>query len=108
MAGGPIEAKAAAAPAATLVAGYLSAVLISAVPWLHDHLTPDQQQSLPIIIAFLLSAAAAYFAPHTHRPDLDPAQTVVAELVEHTFEPAAAEAGEPPPARHTRGRRTDG
>jgi hypothetical protein len=56
----------------TLVAGYLSALLVSAVPWLHDHLTADQQASLPIIIAFLLSALAAYLAPHTHRPDLSP------------------------------------
>lgn len=70
MTAGPIEQKAVAAPAVTLIAGYLSAVLISAVPWLHDHLTPDQQQSLPVIIAFLLSAVAAYLAPHTHRPDL--------------------------------------
>jgi len=67
---GPIEQKAVAAPATALVAGYLSTILISAVPWLHDHLTPDQQNSLPIIIAFLLSAVAAYLAPHTHRPDL--------------------------------------
>jgi hypothetical protein len=67
---GPIEQKAVAGPATALVAGYLSAILISAVPWLHQHLTPDQQQSLPVIIAFLLSAAAAYLAPHTHRPDL--------------------------------------
>ncbi|HYK70450.1 MAG TPA: hypothetical protein VEV45_21070 [Streptosporangiaceae bacterium] len=66
----PIEQKAVAGPTTALIAGYLSTILISAVPWLHDHLTPDQQQSLPIIIAFLLSAAAAYLAPHTHRPDL--------------------------------------
>ncbi len=69
---GPIEQKAVAAPATTLVAGYLSTVLITSVPWIHTHLTADQQQNLPIIIAFLLSAAAAYIAPHTHRPDLVP------------------------------------
>jgi hypothetical protein len=71
---GPIEQKAVAAPATALVSGYLSAVLISTVPWLHTHLTPDQQQQLPIVIAFALSAAAAWLAPHTHRPDLVPVQ----------------------------------
>jgi len=70
MAAGPIEQKAVAGPATALIAGYLSTILISAVPWLHEHLTPDQQNSLPIIIAFLLSAVAAYLAPHTHRPEL--------------------------------------
>ena len=72
MALGPIEQKAAAAPAVTLVAGYLSALLIETVPWLSDNLTPDQQQNLPIILAFALSALAAWLAPHTHRPDLEP------------------------------------
>jgi hypothetical protein len=67
---GPIEQKAYAGPVATLIAGYASTVLIEAVPWVHKHLTPDQQQNLPIIIAFLFSAVSAYLAPHTHRPDL--------------------------------------
>lgn len=70
--GGPIEAKAAAAPTVTLIAGYLAGLLIQIVPWLKDNLTPDQVQNLPIIIAFGLSALAAYLAPHTHRPDLAP------------------------------------
>ena len=67
---GPIEQKAVAAPGATLVFGYLAALLIEVIPWLKDNLTPDQQSNLPIIIAFVASALAAYFAPHTHRPDL--------------------------------------
>lgn len=71
---GPIEQKAVAAPAVTLAAGYLSGLLIEVVPWLKDNLTADQQQNLPVIIAFILSAAAAYLAPHTHRPDLAPVQ----------------------------------
>jgi hypothetical protein len=72
---GPIEQKAVAGPVTTLVAGYLSSVLITAVPWISSHLTTDQQQNIPIIIAFALSAVAAYFAPHTSRPDLDPQAT---------------------------------
>lgn len=69
---GPIEQKAAAAPATTLVAGYLSGLAIQTIPWLRDNLTPDQVQTLPVVIAFALSAAAAWLAPHTHRPDLQP------------------------------------
>lgn len=67
----PIEQKAVAGPAATLVAGYLSGLLIEIIPWLKDNLTPDQQQNLPVVIAFALSLAAAYLAPHTRRPDLE-------------------------------------
>lgn len=69
---GPIEQKAVAAPSTALIAGYLSALLVTTVPWLDAHLTADQKQSLPVIVAFLLSALAAYLAPHTHRPDLAP------------------------------------
>jgi hypothetical protein len=73
--GGPIEQKAVAAPFTTLIAGYLSSLLITTVPWISQHLTPDQQQTLPVIIAFALSALAAYLAPHTDRPDLIPPGT---------------------------------
>lgn len=69
---GPLEQKAVAGPATTLVAGYLSGLAIQIFPWLQNNLTADQKQSLPIIIAFALSALAAYLAPHTHRPDLVP------------------------------------
>jgi hypothetical protein len=72
---GPIEQKAVAGPATTLVAGYLSGLLIEVIPWLKDNLTSDQQQNLPIVIAFGLSALAAYLVPHTHRPDLGPVVT---------------------------------
>jgi hypothetical protein len=63
-----VETKVAAGASTTLVAGYLSSVLVTTVPWLNTHLTGDQKQTLPIIVAFVLSALAAYFAPHTHRP----------------------------------------
>jgi len=69
---GPIEQKAAAGTSATLIFGYLAALLIEVIPWLKDNLTPDQQQNLPIIIAFLATGIATYLAPHTHRPDLPP------------------------------------
>jgi hypothetical protein len=72
MANGPLESKAVAPPATTLVAGYLAGLAIQIIPWLKDNLTPDQVQTLPIIIAFGLSLAAGWLAPHTFRPDLLP------------------------------------
>ena len=82
MALGPLEVKAAAGPSTTLVAGYLSALAIETIPWLRDNLTPDQQANLPIILAFALSALAAYLAPHTHRPDLAPVTPAPVRVIE--------------------------
>lgn len=65
-----IETKVAAGSITTLAAGYLSGLLIEVIPWLKDNLTADQKQNLPIILAWVLASVAAYFAPHTHRPDL--------------------------------------
>jgi hypothetical protein len=98
---GPIEQKAVAAPTATLVAGYFCTVLISAVPWVREHLTPDQQRELPIIVAFLFTAAAAYIAPHTHRPDLPPVvpPAAAASLAPHAYHPDLPPSTEP---RHER------
>lgn len=76
---GPIEQKAVAAPTATLVVGYITGLLVTTVPWLRDNLTADQQQNLQVIITFLFSALAAYYAPHTHRPDL--VQPLLPEVV---------------------------
>jgi hypothetical protein len=74
MSGGGIETKVAAGSVTYLAAGYLSGLLVEIVPWLRDNLTADQKQNLPVIIAWLLGAVAAYFSPHTHRPDLAPVQ----------------------------------
>lgn len=70
MAGGPIEQKAAAGPVATLVGGYAAAILIAYVPVLRDAFPADERDQLAVFCAFVLSALAAYYAPHTHRPDL--------------------------------------
>jgi hypothetical protein len=91
----PIEQKAVAAPSATLVIGYLTGLLIEVVPWLNTHLTPDQKQNLPVILAFVASALAAYFAPHTHRPDL-PQPPVMLPLLPEVVVPGQHEA--PPKA----------
>ena len=63
----------------------------SAWPWLDQHLTADQKQNLPIIIAFLLSSLAAYLAPHTHRPDLlpPPVQAALVRWTEQTHAPTS-------------------
>jgi len=100
---GPIEQKAYAGPVATLIGGYAAAILIEAVPWLHDNLTADQQFNLPIIIAFALSAVASYFAPHTHRPDLDNAglarlRETVTELIGRLDDSSAGTHAARPPA----------
>jgi len=87
----PIEQKAVAGPTAGLVIGYISTVLIAAVPWLNQHLTADQQQQLPVILGFLFAAVASYFAPHTHRPDLLPPAPVPQHArIETTHPPTTA------------------
>ena len=67
-----IETKTAAGSVSFLAIGWLTTLLIEAVPWLREHLTPDQKQNAPIILAWLIGSLAAYYAPHTHRPDLVP------------------------------------
>lgn len=67
---GPIEQKSAAATTTSFVIGYLAAVAVTAIPWLHDHLTPDQRQTLPAVVTAAFVAIVAYITPHTHRPDL--------------------------------------
>lgn len=70
MSGGPIEQKAVAGPTATLIAGYISWALITYIPGAKDTFPADIQAQLPVFVAFVISAIAAYFAPHTHRADL--------------------------------------
>lgn len=72
MSAGPIEQKSAAATTTAFIVGYLAAIAVTAIPWLHDHLTPDQRQQLPAVVTAAFVALAAYYAPHTHRADLVP------------------------------------
>jgi hypothetical protein len=83
----PIEAKAVAGPTTTIVAGYIVALAFAFWPALRDKIPADLQNQLPVMIAGVLSAIVAYFAPHTNRPDISPvtpepmsAAEVVAEL----------------------------
>lgn len=73
MNGGPVspnqgvETKVAVGSATTIIAGYIAWALVTYVPGLKDTFPLDLQGQLPVIVAFALSAIAAYFAPHTHR-----------------------------------------
>ena len=69
-----VETKVAAGSVTTIIAGYLAWALIYYVPGIKDNLPSDLQSQLPFLFAWLLATGAAYFAPHTHRPDLAPAQ----------------------------------
>ncbi len=67
-----VETKVAVSSGTTIVAGYIAWVLVTFVPGLNSTFPPDLQGQLPVVVAFVLASVAAYFAPHTHRPDLVP------------------------------------
>jgi hypothetical protein len=90
---GPVETKTWTGSITWLAAGWLSGLLIEIIPWLKDNLTADQKQTLPIILAWVLASAAAYYAPHTHRPDLLTPPTLM-PLMPTLPEPL------PPPVQH--------
>ena len=69
-----VETKVGAGSATWIVASYIAWPLAYYVPVIRDALPPTLQAQLPFMIAWLLGTGAAYFAPHTHRPDLAPAQ----------------------------------
>jgi hypothetical protein len=99
-----IETKTATQSVSYLAIGWLSGLLIEVVPWLKDNLTADQKQNLPIILAWLFGSVAAYYAPHTHRPDLQ----IPGQLTE-IVSPAVTDVPLPPiaeddPSQHVSGR----
>jgi hypothetical protein len=68
-----VETKVAAGSVTTIIAGYLAWALIYYVPGIKNNLPADLQNQVPFMFAWLLATIAAYFAPHTHRPELTPA-----------------------------------
>lgn len=62
-----VETKVAVASSTTIVAGYIAWALVTYVPGIKNTFPLDLQGQLPVLVAFLLSSLAAYFAPHTHR-----------------------------------------
>jgi len=67
-----IETKVAAGSAAGILTTLITWALVTYVPAFHTGLPPQLAALLPGAIAWVLSTAAAYRAPHTHRPDLAP------------------------------------
>jgi hypothetical protein len=65
-----VETKVAAGSATTIISGYIAWILVTYVPGIKDTIPLDLQGQLPVVVAFALASIAAYFAPHTSRPDL--------------------------------------
>jgi len=77
-----IETKVGAGSSTLLISGYLAWALFNFVPWLEQNMPSELKTQLPILIAWALSTLAAYYAPHTHRPDLTPVLTGAATVVQ--------------------------
>ena len=77
-----IETKVGAGSSTLLISGYLAWALFNFVPWLETNLPAELKNQLPILIAWALSTFAAYYAPHTHRPDLTPVLAAAATVVQ--------------------------
>jgi hypothetical protein len=86
-----VETKVAVGSTTTIVAGYIAWALVTYVPGLNDTFPLDLQGQLPVVVAFVLSAVAAYFAPHTHRAAPDPGL-----LIPEQVPPAAPPLNLPP------------
>lgn len=69
---GPIETKPVVGVSTTILIGYVLTLVFQIWPNLRQYVTPEVSQQLPIVIGGVLGAIAAYWAPHTHRPDLPP------------------------------------
>jgi hypothetical protein len=70
--GQPIEVKPAAGLSTNAIIGYGLALMFALWPSLASRIPQDLQLQLPVVIGTLIGALAAYRAPHTHRPDLEP------------------------------------
>ena len=66
-----VEVKVAAGSVTAIVSGYIAWALVTYVPGLKNTFPLDLQGQIPVLVAFALSSAAAWLAPHTHRPDLE-------------------------------------
>jgi hypothetical protein len=67
---GPIETKPTFGLSTNLVAGYIVTFVFATWPWIADRVPDDLKAQLPVILGTVLGALVAYYAPHTHRPDL--------------------------------------
>jgi hypothetical protein len=65
-----IETKTGVGSFVTILAGYAAWAVVYYIPGVKNNLPSDLQSQLPFVLAWLLATIAAWFAPHTHRPDL--------------------------------------
>ena len=93
-----IETKVGAGSSTLLVSGYLAWALFNFVPWLETNMPGELKSQLPILIAWALATLAAYYAPHTHRPDLTPVITAAATVAQAIEDAPPPPAPQPPPA----------
>src|SRR5215471_8240208 len=94
MMAGPIEQKAGAATLATFAATQIVWAIFTFWPAANQAVSTDNQLQLTALLATILTAAAGYYAKHTHRPDLEPPRPGMVATT--TWAPGAAP---PPPAR---------
>ena len=65
-----VESKVVAGSFAGVVTGLLTWALVTYIPAFRNGIPDQLAPFIPVIAAWLCSTAAAYLAPHTHRPDL--------------------------------------
>lgn len=69
-----VETKVKAGTAAGGIVGVVAWALVQYVPAFRNGIPQPLMDALPFILAWIGHTAAAYLAPHTHRPDLKPQQ----------------------------------
>lgn len=87
-----VETKVAAGSGTGIAVGLLTWALVTFIPAWHDGIPSQLVPFIPVAAAWLVSTAAGYLAPHTHRPDLLP----VAEVVPVPVAVPVAEVTAPP------------
>ena len=93
--GQPIENKAVAATGATLIINQLAWAIFTFWPAARNAVpSASDQLQLASIAASFFTAAASYYAPHTHRPDLPPVVPPVSPANGPTTASVAFETGQ--------------
>jgi hypothetical protein len=75
-----VETKVAIGSWAGIITGLIVWGLTYWIPAWHDGIPGPLLAFLPMGVAWLMHTAAAYLAPHTHRPDLLPIQTALTPI----------------------------
>lgn len=75
--GSIVETKVAVGSFAGVLTGFITWALVAYVPTFRTGLPDQVAQLLPFGVAWLIYTVGGYLAPHTHRPDLAPADVTV-------------------------------